>query len=382
MRTAAKRKSAAPGQPRSSRAAATARRAQRDMRYADALIELGAARDDVTLQIDGAPVSLTRLNKVLWRAGTAHAYTRRDYLAHLLHVGPYMLPHLQDRPLTLIRMPDGITGRRFVHFHYEQRLPPFVETVSIFSEKNKRAEAFLLCNNMPTVLWLAHVGALELHAWHSRVDPVPDARGAGTDFASSATSLRASSLSRPDYVVFDIDPYIYSGSEKPGDQPEFNRPAFEQGKRAAFRLKALLDAMGIRSIVKTSGKTGLHVLVPVLRTIDYDAAREFAAGVSRHLAREHPQEITLDWDVTRRTGKVFMDYRMNVRVKTLSAPYSVRGVPGAPVSMPLRWDELETAQPHDFTMANVGTMMAKRGDIWGDMLAIKQDLAKVLAGSA
>jgi bifunctional non-homologous end joining protein LigD len=251
--------------------------------------------------------------------------------------------------------------------------------VNIFSEKNKRAEPFLLCNNLATVLWLAHVGALELHVWHSRVKPAPDARGAGTEFGDSLASLRSSSLSRPDYVVFDIDPYIYSGSEKPGAQPEFNRPAFEQSKRVAFWLKALLDAMSIRSVVKTSGKTGLHVLVPILRTLDYDAVRAFAETIARHLAREHAEDITLDWNVSRRTGKVFMDYRMNVRVKTLSAPYSVRSEPGAPVSMPLEWEELENAQPHDYTMANVGAMLAKRGDIWSDILERKQDLAKVLA---
>jgi bifunctional non-homologous end joining protein LigD len=144
-------------------------------------------------------------------------------------------------------------------------------------------------------------------------------------------------------------------------------------------LKALLDAMSIGSVVKTSGKTGLHVLVPILRTLDYDAVRAFAETIARHLAREHAEDITLDWNVSRRTGKVFMDYRMNVRVKTLSAPYSVRSEPGAPVSMPLDWEELENAQPHDYTMANVGAMLAKRGDIWSDILERKQDLAKVLA---
>jgi bifunctional non-homologous end joining protein LigD len=358
------------------------KRGGRVPRYAAALRALESAGDDVTLEIDGETVRLTRLDKLLWPGDaetSGRAYTRRDYLAHLLRVGPYMLPHVKERPLTLIRMPDGITGRRFVHFHYEQQLPAFVESVSIFSEKRKRAEEFLLCNNMPTALWLAHVGALELHVWHSRVNPAPDARHAGTDFASSLASLRASSLNRPDYIVFDIDPYIYSGAEKGGAQPEFNPPGFERGKRVAFWLKALLDAMNIRSIVKTSGKTGLHVLVPVVRTLDYDAARELAAAISRHLTREHAEDVTIDWNVTRRTGKIFMDYRMNVRVKTLSAPYSVRAVPGAPVSMPLTWEELEWAQPHDFTIANVGTLLEKRGDIWSDLRPVRQDLAKVLA---
>jgi len=349
--------------------------------YGDALQALEAAQDNVTLDVDGERLTLTRLDKLLWpadRDAKLPGYTRRDYLRYLLHVGAYMLPHVRDRPLTLIRMPEGITGRRFVHFHYEQRLPPFVETVMIYSEKNARAEEFLLCNNMATVLWLAHIGTLELHVWHSRTNTTPDAKGASTDFTSSATSLQRSILNYPDYIVFDLDPYIYSGKEAHGAQPEFNLAAFERGKAVAFRLKALLDSMKLEAFVKTSGKTGLHVLVPILRKVDYDAARAFAETIGRHLLREHPDDIAIDWNVSRRTGKVFMDYNMNVRVKTLSAPYSVRGLPGAPVSMPLTWDALKTAHPLDCTMGNVAELLAKRGDLWRDLLAGKQDLARKL----
>jgi bifunctional non-homologous end joining protein LigD len=347
--------------------------------YADALQALDAAGDKAALELDGERVAITNLDKVLWPAQhDLPGYSRRDFVRYLLHAGPYMLPHLRDRPLTLIRMPEGITGKRFVQFHWEQRLPTFVETISIFSEKNRVAEEFLLCNNMATLLWLSHVGTLELHVWHSRANPEPDVKGASTDYTSSAAALQASILNYPDYLVFDIDPYIYSGKEAQGGQPEFNVEAFEKGKAVAFLLKALLDAMALRSFVKTSGKTGLHILVPVIRTIAFDAARAFAETIARHLLREHPDLITIDWDTTRRTGKVFFDYTMNIRVKTLSAPYSVRAVPGAPVSMPLTWKALEKAGPLDYTMANVPALLAKKGDLWEDILAAKQDLAKVL----
>jgi bifunctional non-homologous end joining protein LigD len=347
----------------------------------EALAALDAARDDVTLEIEGERLKLTHLNKLLWppyeHAGL-RGYTRRDYLRYLLRVGPYMLPHVRDRPLTLIRMPEGIMGRRFVHFHYEQRLPSFVETVMIYSEKNDRAEEFLLCNNMATLLWLAHIGDLELHVWHSRTSTAPDAEGASTDFVTSAESLRRSILNYPDYVVFDLDPYIYSGKEPAGAQPEFSVEAFERGKAVAYRLKALLDSMELKTYVKTSGKTGLHVLVPIVRKLDYDGTRAFAETIARHLVRQHPDEITIDWNVPRRTGKVFLDYNMNVRVKTLSAPYSVRGLPGAPVSMPLMWSALRMAHPLDYTMANGPDIVAKSGDVWSDILDSKQDLAKAL----
>src|SRR5207245_2773412 len=122
--------------------------------------------------------------------------------------------------------PEGVAGRRFVQFHWEQSLPPFVESVAIYSERNGVAEDYLVCNNVPTLLWLAHVGCLELHPWHSRAKPDPDAKNAGGDYRSSLASLEASALNRPDYIVLDIDPYIYSGSEREGAQPEFNLEAF------------------------------------------------------------------------------------------------------------------------------------------------------------
>ena len=362
-----------------------ARRKSAQKAGARPLAALDASGDKVVLEVDGEPVTLTHLDKVLWPADAAAgvpAYTRRDFIRYLLQAGPYMLPHMKDRPLTLIRMPWGVGGRRFVHFHYEQKLPSFVETISIWSEKNSVAEDFLLCNNMATLLWLAHVGTLEFHVWHSRADPAPDAKRASTDYTSSAAALRRSILNFPDYIVFDIDPYIYSGREAPGGQPEFSAEAFEKGKRVAFLLKALLDAMKLEALVKTSGKTGLHILVPIVRTVSYDAVRALAQTIAKHLVGEHPGEITIDWDTKRRTGKVFFDYNMNVRVKTLSAPYSVRAVPGAAVSMPLTWKELEKAGPFDFRMDNVPKLLARRGDIWADIAKRKQKLEAVLATSA
>jgi bifunctional non-homologous end joining protein LigD len=346
-----------------------------------ALDALDRAGDHVTLELDGSGVTLTNLDKVLWPANArigAPAYTRRDFVRYLLHAGPYMLPHLEDRPLTLIRMPSGVGGRRFVQFHWEQRLPEFVQTISIWSEKQRVAEDFLLCNNMATLLWLAHVGTLEIHVWHSRANTAPDAPDASTDYTSSAKAVQQSILNYPDYLVFDVDPYIYSGAEAQGGQPEFNEAAFEKGKEVAFHVKALLDRTGLESFVKTSGKTGLHVLVPVVRTVRYDAARAFAETIAKHLVATHPDLVTIDWNTTRRTGKVFLDYAMNVRVKTLSAPYSVRAVAGAPVSMPLTWKEVEKAHPLDYTLANVPARLARKGDLWRGIVEAKQDLAEVL----
>ena len=153
--------------------------------------------------------------------------------------------------------------------------------------------------------------------------------------------------------------------------------AFENGKEVAFWLREVLQSMSLEPIVKTSGKTGLHVFVPIRRTLDFDAAREFSELVGRHLQRLHPRDITLEWSVTRRTGKIFMDYNMNVRGKTLNVAYSPRGAPGAPVSMPLGWDELERAHPLDFRITNVAQRIAG-GDRWRDALGSKQNVERAL----
>jgi bifunctional non-homologous end joining protein LigD len=326
-------------------------------------------------------VRLTNLDRVYWPANPGlqqPALTKRDLLRYFAQVAPMILPHLADRPLTMIRMPDGIRGQRFFQKHWEQERPDFVETITVFSGSKEERHEYLVCNNLPTLLWLAQSGTLEFHIWHSRAKVGPDSVSKETDYASSLESLERSILNDPDYVVFDIDPYIYSGQEAKGAEPELNTTAFEKGKEVAFWLRELLQGMSLEPIVKTSGKTGLHVFVPIKRTIDFDAARHVSELVGRHLMRQHPKDITMEWSVPKRTGKIFMDYNMNVRGKTLNVAYSPRGEPGAPVSMPLTWDELATAHPLDFRITNAPQRLAETGDRWHDALTIKQSLERAL----
>jgi bifunctional non-homologous end joining protein LigD len=347
----------------------------------DVLRQLDSKKAAFTLAVGAHGIRLTHLDRVYWPADPAlrqPALTKRDLLRYLAQVSPFMLPHLADRPLTMIRMPDGIAGQRFFQKHWEQERPEFAETITVFSEHKDERHDYFLCNNLPTLLWLAQSGTLEFHVWHSRAKPGPDAAGKGTDYASSLAALESSVLNYPDYVVFDIDPYIYSGKEAPGAEPELNTTAFEKGKEVAFRLRELLTSMGLEAIVKTSGKTGLHVFVPVKRTLDFDAARAVSELVGRHLVRQHPKEVTVEWSVPKRTGKIFMDYNMNVRGKTLNAAYSPRGSPGAPVSMPLTWEELATAHPLDFRITNAAQRVAETGGRWREALTRKQSLERAL----
>jgi bifunctional non-homologous end joining protein LigD len=347
----------------------------------DILTQLENNKNAFELAAGPQRIRLTHLDRVYWPANEAlqqPALTKRDLLRYLAQVSPLMLPHVGDRPLTMIRMPDGITGQRFFQKHWTQERPAFVETVTVYSDHKDEEHEYLLCNNLPTLLWLAQSGTLEFHVWHSRAKVGPDATSKSTDYSDSLESLEASVLNHPDYVVFDIDPYIYSGKEAKGAEPELNTLAFEKGKEIAFHLRELLQSMSLEAIVKTSGKTGLHVFVPIKRALDFDATRHVSELVSRHLMRLHPKDITMEWSVPKRTGKIFMDHNMNVRGKTLNVAYSPRGEPGAPVSMPLTWDELTKAHPLDFRLTNVIKQLSRAGDRWVDALKRKQDLAKAL----
>jgi bifunctional non-homologous end joining protein LigD len=364
------------------RAPAAAAPAPRAAGTIDGILEqLAEKKAAFTLEVGGERIKLTHLERVYWPANPAlkqPALTKRDLLRYFAQVSPFILPHLADRPLTMIRMPSGIDGQRFFQKHWEQERPRFAETITVFSSSKSESHEYLLCNNLPTLLWLAQSGSLEFHVWHSRARTGSDAKSKSTDYASSEESLEASVLNYPDYVVFDIDPYIYSGKEAKGEEPELNTVAFEKGKEVAFWLRELLQSMSLEPIVKTSGKTGLHVFVPIRRTIDFDAAREVSEKVGRHLMRAHPKDITLEWSVPKRTGKIFMDYNMNVRGKTLNVAYSPRGAPGAPVSMPLSWEELAKAHPLDFRLTNAADRLARTGDRWRDALGGKQSLERAL----
>lgn len=375
------RSHAEPAEPRTRARKGAGAAAPVDARIGEVLAQLEQPKNTLDLAVGAERIRLTHLDRVYWPADAAlkqPALTKRDLLRYFAQVSPLILPHLADRPLTMIRMPDGIGGQRFFQKHWEQARPAFTRTITVFSEHRDEQHDYLVCNDLPTLLWLAQSGTLEFHVWHSRAKVGPDSVSKSTDFSSSLEALEASVLNYPDYVVFDIDPYIYSGKEAKGAEPELNTVAFEKGKEVAFALRELLAEMKLEPIVKTSGKTGLHVFVPIERTLDFDDARRVSELVSRHLLKRRPKDITMEWSVQKRTGKIFMDHNMNVRGKTLNSAYSPRGVPGAPVSMPLSWAELEKAHPLDFTVTNVVKTLIQKGDRWADILERKQDLARIL----
>jgi bifunctional non-homologous end joining protein LigD len=313
---------------------------------------------------------LTNLNKILWPAANGkEPLTKRHLLVYLASASPYFLPHLKDRPLTLSRYPDGIKGEHFWQKHWNNPIPDFIQTINI-AEDEGTVRDYLVCRNLSTLIWLGQQANIEFHTWFSRITSDPE---------MTTKKDTGYLLDYPDFIVFDLDPYIYSGLEKAGDEPELNRKAFDKVCEVATWLKDVLDKLALKAFVKTSGKTGLHIYVPIVRNLDYKAVRSAAETIGRFVLQDHPSDVTMDWAVEKRNGKVFIDYNQNVRGKTLAAAYSPRPAPEATVSTPLRWEELGKVYPTDFTIMTVSRRLKEMGDLWSDILRAKRDVKEILA---
>ena len=271
---------------------------QRDI--ASVLAQLEDGRKQFTLDVGGVPVKVTNLDKVFWPPHEGQrALTKRDLLVYYATAAPWLLRYLRDRPLTLTRYPNGIEGGSFYQKHYADA-PSFVERVELFSEHNGRDDTYLLANNLATLVWLGQVADIALHTSLARVSPEPDGHHLSAVFTGSVEQIDASLLNYPDFVLFDLDPYIYSGLEAPGEEPELNRAAWDKTCQAARWIKELLDGASLESFVKTSGATGLHIYVPIMRTFDYDAVRSICDTLGRFVRQAHPGELTVEWSVPKR----------------------------------------------------------------------------------
>jgi len=337
------------------------------------LKQLADPREDLDITVQGHKISLTNLDKELWPGIDARpSFTKRDLVSYLITVSPFILPHLEDRPLTLSRYPAGIGGQHFYQRHWDSPKPEFVETVALATEHETNVKDYLECNNLPTLVWLGQLGTIEYHSWFSRVSAAPEGR------IGDAGDKNIDITDYPDFIIFDLDPYIYSGKEARGAEPEFNTAAFDGVCKVALWLKETLDSLSLSSFVKTSGRTGLHIYVPINRQLDYRAVRSAAETIARFVLRQHPREVTVEWAVEKRTGKIFIDYNQNVRGKTLASAYSPRAAPGATVSVPLRWDELGKISPASCDIQSVPWRLAETGDLWSKILDAKRDLKNLL----
>jgi len=287
---------------------------------------------------------LSNLDKPFW---PEEGITKGDLLAYYRDVAPVVVPHLRDRPFTMRRYPDGAGGKSFFQKDKPPGMPDWIPTENIEvstrdrPRQRRRIDAPLV-NDELALLWMVNMGCIDLNTWYSRVPR----------------------LDRPDFVLFDLDP-----------SPDVG---FRETVQVALLVKEVLDALDLQSFPKTSSADGMHVLVPIARRHTYDDTREFAEIVAGALASTHRGLVTNQWAKSKRKG-VLIDANQNGEGKTIASVYSVRPRPGAPVSTPLRWDEVdESLDPRAFTMDVVRERIAKHGDLFKGVLTTKQQLGPAL----
>jgi bifunctional non-homologous end joining protein LigD len=277
-------------------------------------------------------VRLTRLDKMMY---PAPGVTKAGVLMYYIRVAPLMLPFLRDRPLTMHRFPDGVGGEGFFEKDAPAGTPDYVEIFTRYSETADRDVHFVLCSNLDTLIWLANLASLEIHA------------------VLSTTG----SYESPDLLLFDIDPEPPRG--------------FDDVIEVALVVREVLEEAGLRPYVKTSGKKGLHVVVPLVPGYRFSEARDFAHGIGKQIARSTPRVVS-EFPNSRDPGTIFIDYLQNAHGKTMAAPYSLRATPGATVSTPLRWEELRRGvRPEDF---NIKTVLSRDEEPWRGMLDTRQKI--------
>jgi bifunctional non-homologous end joining protein LigD len=287
-------------------------------------------------------VVLSNLDKVFW---PAERYTKGDLINFYRTVAPWMLPYLEDRPLVMTRYPDGIEGKSFFQKDAPVFAPDWIRTEVVYSDDAEREIRYFVADDADALAYVANLGTIPLHVWASRI----------------------ATLGQPDWAIIDLDP-----KEAP----------FTDVVTVALAARHLCDAIGLPCYVKTSGSSGLHVLLPLGRRCTHEQARQMAELLARVLARQHPEIATIRRLPTQREGKVYLDYLQNGRGKLLVAPFSVRPLPGAPVSTPLEWDEVTPALDiRRFTIRTVPERLAARArDPLRDVLHVQPDLAHALGG--
>jgi bifunctional non-homologous end joining protein LigD len=212
-----------------------------------------------------------------------------------------------------------------------------------------------------------------MHPWYSRIKDFEHCKTSSTLYEEKC------GLNFPDFIVLDLDPYIYSGKEKAGSEPEYNYRGFRAAAEVAFDLKDVLDELDIKSYVKSSGKTGLHIYIPTIPKFSYNKTRSVAELIGKILTSKFPNKITMEWSTSKRKGKVFFDYNQNSRGKTIASVWSVRPTPNATVSVPVEWDTLDDFNPADYTLRTVPEIFKSRVDPWKGVLNDRQDLSKIMA---
>jgi bifunctional non-homologous end joining protein LigD len=253
-----------------------------------------------------------------------------------------MLPYMKDRPQTLNRFPNGIYGKSFYQKDVTGKVPSWIEKHRYYSETDAREKNFLVCTTEESLLYIASLGCIEINPWSSRTQS-PD---------------------YPDWCIIDLDP---------------DKNTFDQVIEAAQVTKKVLDAIAVPSYCKTSGSTGLHIYIPLGAKYTYEESKEFGRAVATMIHSEIPGFTSTERLTANRKGKMYLDFLQNRPQATVAGPYSLRPKPGAPVSMPLHWDEVKKGlKMTDFNLLNAIARLKEHGDLFDGVLGKGIDMAKAL----
>jgi bifunctional non-homologous end joining protein LigD len=277
-------------------------------------------------------VRFTNLDKVMF---PDIGITKKDIISYYIHIAPRIMPFLNNRPLTMHRFPDGVNGEDFYEKDAPEGTPDYVGIFPVYSGTADRKVHFVLCNNLDTLLWLANMASLEIHVTLS------------TRFEYDS----------PDFMLFDIDP-----------EPPLT---FDNVIEVAHIVNSCLRDEGLTCFVKTSGKKGLHIVVPLIKGHNFRTIREFAHRAGKIIAKETPHVVS-EFPHSRDPGTIFIDYLQNAKGKTMAAPYSLRGTLQGTVSAPLVWTELRQGlRPEGF---NINTMISRKEEPWKDIFDHQQTI--------
>jgi bifunctional non-homologous end joining protein LigD len=300
----------------------------------------GEAGKDYDLKVGKTTLHLTNQNKIYW---PKEKYTKGDLVAHYDAVAEYILPYLKDRPQSMNRFPNGINAPSFYQKDVDPaKIPSWLKTKQMYSTSNEEMIDYLICNDKATLLYMANLGCIEINPWNSRFTK--------EEF--------------PDWVVIDLDPEDI---------------AFSEVVKAALAVKETLDELEISCCIKTSGATGLHVYIPLAAKYEYKIARTFAELIAHLVNEKLPETTSIVRSPSKRKKKVYLDFLQNSKGQTLAAPYALRPRPGATVSTPLQWKEVNAKlNPADFTIKTIMKRIEKVGDLWKPVLGKGQDIMKAL----
>ena len=292
------------------------------------------------LTLNSKKVTLTNQSKLYW---TKEKITKGQLIDYYLSVAKYILPHLKDRPESLHRFPNGIDKPSFYQKDLDlEQTPDWIKSIPLHSGSTGKDVDYLVCNNEASLAYMINLGCIEINPWLSRLN----------------------SLENPDFIVLDLDPEHID---------------FRYVVETAVHIKAALDRFKVQAFCKTSGSTGLHIYIPTGAKISYDTSRLFGEYIARHVNAELPRTTSVIRAKASRDKRVYIDYLQNSRGQTVAAPYSVRPKPGATVSMPIDWKELnDDLRMSDFDIHNSLDRLNETGDLWQDINKVKNDLRKII----